>query len=681
MSQSIYPQLKLINNRTQLFACLLIIVVGTIIYSNSFYGEFHFDDGMHIVQQNNLNDLSLYSKFSSWIKINNRPLAYFTLAINRSLNGTNVFGYHVFNLIVHLSTSVMVFFFTLLMISQKIVRPIQIKGKEKIVALFVALIFLCHPIQTQAVSYIIQRMTSLAALFYITSCFFYFKARLSQVAGNLNLKFVLYYLIMVVTAIAAILSKQIAITLPLTYLLIEFFFIRNKQEKRFNTFLLTGVIAISISFIVVVIGGLLPQETESISRFEYFLTQLKVLVKYVQLLVLPISQNLDYNFPISKSIWGIYELISGFGLMSLLGSIFILYRKYPLISFGLAWFFITLLVESSIIPIRDVIFEHRLYLPMFGFAIILVVVLLEIFNKFKRTQFILAFSIIIAAYACLTIVRNTVWKTNLSLWSDVVQKSPNKARPHINLGIAYFKLLKPILAIEQFNMANKLAPKNNQIYYNRAESYLVLNRPEEAIQDLNQSISLNNKFAKSYVARAKAKILLNNLDAAVIDCSKAIALKPELESAWFERSKVYLFTGEIQKAESDLNVVINLNPNYAAALNNRALVLLYQGKNKEAISDLNKAIYLDPKLINAYNDMAKTCYKMGQFNFSITYLTSSLQYNPKNGDMLKLRGNCYLNQNKVQLAYNDFLSAVAYGVLIDAALLETCEQRLNIQSP
>jgi tetratricopeptide (TPR) repeat protein len=670
--------LKLINNKTQLFACLLIIVVGTIIYSNSFYGEFHFDDGMHIVQQNNLNDLSLYSKFSSWIKINNRPLAYFTLAINRSLNGTNVFGYHVFNLIVHLSTSVMVFFFTLLMISQKIVKPIQIKGKEKIVALFVALIFLCHPIQTQAVSYIIQRMTSLAALFYITSCFFYFKARLSQVAGNLNLKFVLYYLIMAVTAIAAILSKQIAITLPLTYLLIEFFFIRNKQEKRFNMFLLTGVIAILISFIVIVIGGLLPQETESISRFEYFLTQLKVLVKYVQLLVLPISQNLDYNFPISKSIWGIYELISGFGLMSLLGSIFILYRKYPLISFGLAWFFITLLVESSIIPIRDVIFEHRLYLPMFGFAIILVVVLLEIFNKFKRTQFILAFSIIIAAYACLTIVRNTVWKTNLSLWSDVVQKSPNKARPHINLGIAYFKLLKPILAIEQFNMANKLAPKNNQIYYNRAESYLVLNRPEEAIQDLNQSISLNNKFAKSYVARAKAKILLNNLDAAVIDCSKAIALKPELESAWFERSKVYLFTGEIQKAESDLNVVINLNPNYAAALNNRALVLLYQGKNKEAISDLDKAIYLDPKLINTYNDMAKTCYKMGQFNFSITYLTSSLQYNPKNGDMLKLRGNCYLNQNKVQLAYNDFLSAVAYGVLIDAALLETCEQHLNI---
>jgi tetratricopeptide (TPR) repeat protein len=671
----------LIKNNPQLFACLLIIVIGTIIYSNSFYGEFHFDDGVHIVQQNKLNNLSSYSEFSSWVRINDRPLAYFTLAINKSLNGTNVFGYHFFNLMVHLLTSVLVFFFSLLIISQKFVQPIQIKGKEKLIALFVALIFLCHPIQTQAVSYIIQRMTSLVALFYIASSFFYFKARLSQVAGDLKLKFIAYFFLMVIAAVAAILSKQIAITLPLTYLLIEFFFVRNNEGKRFNKFLLTGVIAISVSFIIVLIGGLLPQETESITRFEYFLTQLRVIVKYAQLLVFPISQNLDYDFVISKSIWGIGELISGVVVISLLGSIFTLYGKYPLISFGLAWCFITLLVESSIIPIRDVIFEHRLYLPMFGFAIILVVVLLELLKNIRLTQLIIVISVIITVYACLTIIRNTVWKTNLSLWTDVVQKSPTKARPHINLGIAYFLSLKPLLAVEQFNMANKLQPENGQIYYNRAEAYLVLNRTEEAILDLNKSISLNNKFAKAYVTRAKVMLTLNQLDEVIGDCSKAIELKPSLESAWFNRSKAYLFKGEIQKAFIDLNEVVDLNPGFASAFNNRALVNLYLGKDIEASSDLNKAIDLEPRLINAYNNMAKTVYEKGQFNFSIIYLTSSLKHNPQDGDMLKLRGNCYLELNMFEQAYDDFLKAVIYGAQIDGAIMEKCKQRLNIQSP
>jgi tetratricopeptide (TPR) repeat protein len=655
--------------------------VGTIIYSNSFYGEFHFDDGIHIVQQNKLNDLSSYAKFSSWTRINNRPLAYFTLAINKSLDGTNVFGYHVFNLIVHLLTSLLVFFFTLLIISQKFVQPIQIKGKEKLIALFVSLIFLCHPLQTQAVSYIIQRMTSLAALFYIASSFFYFRARLSQVAGDFQLKLILYYFLMAVTAVAAILSKQIAITLPLTYLLIEFFFIRNNKGQRFNKLLLAGVIVISVSFIVVIIGGLLPQETESISRFEYFLTQLRVIAKYVQLLIFPISQNLDYDFVISKSMLGINELISGTVVISLLASIFVLYRKYPLISFGLAWFFITLLVESSIIPIRDVIFEHRLYLPMFGFAIILVVALLEVLNKIKLTPLIIVFSVIVSMYAYLTITRNTVWKTNLSLWQDVVQKSPAKARPHINLGVAYFQLLKPLAAIEQFNIAVKIEPENNQIYYDRAEAYLLLNRTEEAILDLDQSILLNNKFAKSYVARAKAKLLLNDLDAAVVDYSKAIELKPELESAWFGRGKTYLFNGEIEKALNDLNRAIDLNPGFAAAINNRALVMLFQGKNNEALSDLNKAINLDPTLITAYNEMARTCFAKRQFNFSIIYLTSSLQQNGEDSAMLKLRGICYLEQNRVEQAYSDFLRAVTYGAHVDKALLKKCKQSLNIQNP
>ncbi|MBU1012874.1 MAG: tetratricopeptide repeat protein [Bacteroidetes bacterium] len=671
--------MELLKNRTHLFSCLLIIVLGTIIYSNSFYGEFQFDDGVHIVQQNKFNDLSLYSEFSSWTRINDRPLSYFTLAINRSLNGTNVFGYHVFNLMVHLLTSILVYFFTLLLLSQKVVHSNKIIGKEKLTALFIALIFLCHPIQTQAVSYIIQRMTSLAGLFYIASSFFYLKARLSQVKGELYIKFVSFYVLTIITAIASVLSKQIAVTLPIAFLLIEFFFIRNNEGKRFNKLLLTGVIAILISSFVVILGGLLPKETESISRYEYFITQIRVIVKYVQLLVLPISQNLDYDFVISKSLWGIDELISGVVVISLLVSAFTIYRKHPLISYGIAWFFITLMVESSIIPIRDVIFEHRLYLPMMGFAIILVLALIELLRKIKQGQLIMVFSLIIVVYGCLTLVRNTVWKTKLALWYDVVQKSPAKARPHLNLGIAYFHLFKPVPAIEQFNIANKIEPENDQVYYNRAEALLVLNRTEDAIRDLNQSISLNDKFAEAFDTRGIARLRMKDFDAAIDDCSKAIELKPELESAWFNRANAYLFKGEIQNALNDLNKAIQLNPNFAAALNNRGQVMLNLGKYEDAIIDLNKALEIEPRLSNAYNNRAKAFYAIRRFDLSIKDLNTSLQFNAKDGEVLKLRGICYLEQNNFEQAYSDFLKAMEYGAQIDETLLENCKQRLIIQ--
>lgn len=176
---------------------------------------------------------------------------------------------------------------------------------------------------------------------------------------------------MLISTLASVLSKQIAVTLPLAFLLVEFYSVRNPEGKRFNKFLIFGLATIGIAFLGIVVGGLLPKETQDISRFDYFITQLRVLVKYVQLLVLEISQNLDYDFVISTSFFNPDEIFSLLVVASLVALIFILYRKLTLFSFGIAWFFIALLVESIIIPIRDVIVEHRLYLPMFGFAIVM----------------------------------------------------------------------------------------------------------------------------------------------------------------------------------------------------------------------------------------------------------------------------------------------------------------------
>lgn len=707
--------MNLLNRNIHFFSCLLIIIIGTIIYSNTFNGEFQFDDSIHIVNENELNKLSEYADFSLWTNVNGRPLAYFSLALNKSINGIDVFGYHLFNIIVHLFTSILVYFLTLSIVLQPIIQNDRIKGKEQLISLFVGLLFLCHPIQTQAVSYIIQRMTSLAGLFYISSILFYLKARISQLESQ-KYKPYFFYLMMTITAVASVLSKQIAVTLPLMYLLIEFFFVRNKSGKRFNRFILFGLITLIVSLLIVIIGGYLPKESEEIGRGEYFITQLRVIVKYFQLLVFPISQNVDYDFSLSVTLWRAKELMSLFFILGLLISIFVSYKRHPLISFGLSFIFVSLSVESSVIPIGDVIFEHRLYLPMFGFALVVISIITKLFSyvKYKYWKVFSIFVIIVASVA--TFQRNKVWATKYSLWYDVVQKSPGKSRPHhnlgtayllllkpelameqfkiarnlqtdesneysyLNLGIAYLDILKPYLAVEQFNIANQMTPNDGQVYYFRALAYLMSGNNEEALKDLNQSILCDNSFADAYNSRGKINLGIENFDAAFADFTKAIDLDPNLISAWFNRSNASLFNNDIEASLRDLDQLILLDSTYAPAYSNRGQIKMNMNSIDDAIHDLSSAIELDPDLESAYNLRARAYYSSGQYDLAIHDLNQSLIFDPSKGLLMKVRGICYLNTQQIRLAYIDFLRAKELGVAVEFELIEHCERELQIKN-
>ena len=669
--------MEIFKNRNHLFSILLIIVLGTIIYSNTFNSEFQFDDGVHILKDNSLNDMSSYSKIKTWTSIHNRPLSYFTLALNKKVCGEEVFGYHFFNLFVHLITSILVYFLSILFIKQTFIRHEKLRRNPNLVALFIALVFLSHPLQTQAVTYVVQRMTSLAALFYLASVFFYLKARLSFVADHKLVKSSFFFFTMILTGVASLLSKQIAVTLPLAYLIVEFYFVRKKNGKRFNKYLISATAAIALIILFFIVAGYLPKETSEISRYEYFSTQVRVVLKYIQLLVIPISQNLDYHFLISTSIWGIDELIGLFVIISLVVSIFTLYKRYPLISFGIAWFFINLLLESTFIPIRDVIFEHRLYLPMFGFSMGLGVFLFEFLKSVKEKHLKVAFAIILLIMSSFTYARNLVWKTNLSLWEDVVKKSPSKLRPRLNLGVEYLQLFKPKKALEQFYIAEKIDSENWQVYYNRAEAFLLMNETEKASIDLDKAIQLNPSFAESYDSRGKAKMRLQKVEEAINDFSKAIELSPKLGSALFNRSNAFLFLGEVDDALEDLNRAIELEPNFAVAYNNRGQIKLNSKKYNEAILDLELAISIEPQLISAYKNRAKALFELTEYELAVEDINKSLALGSRDGNILKLRGECFFRLGFFSAALDDLLKAQELGIQIDEVLIEACKKSLS----
>lgn len=384
-----------------IFSLLAIIILGTIVYSNTFDASWHFDDHTAIVENYGIRNLKATAtavRASRWI-------GFTTFALNYHFGKLEVFGYHLVNTCIHLISAILVYFLVLLTLKTPYLKDSSISRYTASLSLASALIFVAHPIQTQAVTYIAQRFTSLAALFYLLSLVLFIKARLQNLRGAkfYSPSHLGFYLGSLLAAFLAMKTKEITITLPAIILLYEFFFFSpslmslTKKLVYLIPFLLTffiiplsrygvGLLGISggtfigIAEVGDVIGDA-TQETRALSRTDYLLTQFNVISTYIRLLFFPVNQNLDYDYPISRTLFEFPTFLSFLFLASVVAFGGWMFKKSRLISFGIFWFFITLSVESSIIPIRDVIFEHRVYLPSVGFVIFLTVAIYQMMEQ------------------------------------------------------------------------------------------------------------------------------------------------------------------------------------------------------------------------------------------------------------------------------------------------------------
>ncbi len=286
-------------------------------------------------------------------------------------------GYHFFNLVVHLISSCFVWWLTLLTLSTPAMKGNKITQHANVIALLVGLVFVSHPVQTGAVTYIWQRAASMMALFYLASLCLYVKSRLQPPQHRVLRRS--YYISSLMMAILAMFTKENAVTLPLMILVYEFSFFEVKENllwKQLTPFLLT-ILIIPVTTLLSQSGRIqeiqrIAEAPAGISPIHYFLTQFRVIVTYIRLSFLPLNQNLDYDYPVFKSIFEWPVFFSSLFLITILAWAKCLFSKYRIVAFSIFWFFLTLLPESSFIPQNDIIFEHRLYLPLVGFSIFLV---------------------------------------------------------------------------------------------------------------------------------------------------------------------------------------------------------------------------------------------------------------------------------------------------------------------
>jgi len=512
-----------------LFVLISLFIVLISIYSNSFYGDWHFDDYANIVDNPYIQIKSL-----SWPEIKHciygleqerpsRPLSYLSFALNYYFHGKDVFGYHVVNFAIHYLTSVFLFLF----IFNTLKLP-RLKSQYESIAYPIAILatffWAVHPVWVTSVTYVVQRMASMAGLFYIASMYFYLKARTnSKTKYSLTL-----FAFSLLFGLASVLTKENAAMLPVSILLFDLFLIAGitKQNviKYAKIALLPVIVVLIAGFIYVDFSNIINEyKIRDFTMLERVMTQPRVILFYLSLLLYPISSRLTflYDIEVSRSLFQPWTTMpSIFLILSIV--IFALYiaRKRPLISFCIIFYFLNHLIEGSIFNL-ELIYEHRNYLPsmlLFVPVAEFIIYAIDYFSYNKIIQFIVALGIavILIGEGDITYNRNKIVSDDFLLWFDNIEKSPALSRPHANTGRIYFIYNQKEKALQEYKKAMTLNNYgNNDILAiqqcNLGILYFETMQDDLAIEYFRKSSEILPDYIQTNIHMAKIKLRHNKI--------------------------------------------------------------------------------------------------------------------------------------------------------------------------
>ncbi|MBW2630456.1 MAG: tetratricopeptide repeat protein [Deltaproteobacteria bacterium] len=607
------------------FAVLFISLI--IIYGNTFHGSWHFDDHVNIVENRNieLKSLSLNEMQKSFYGVDfshekiSRPLSYLSFALNYYISGTNTFGYHVVNFAIHYLAAVFLF----LLIYNTLRLPFLNERYGNIayaVALLSAFLWATHPIQITAVTYIVQRMASMAALFYIMAMYLYLKARTTH--GNKQR--IVFVALCCVTAILSFASKENAAMLPLSIFLYDLFLIQGLTHENIKKNLKIALVPVIVILLVTLFYVDLPSILEGYKNrpftlTERLLTEPRVILFYISLLLYPVTYRfaLLHDFGVSASLltpWATVPAI--LTITIIIGLALWRSRKNPLISFCVLFFFLNHIIEGSFIPL-EIIYEHRNYLPSTLLFVLFSIFIINVINYFsykKSVQFLMVSGIIILMVfqGHTTYSYNKLFRSEYIRLLDNISKAPNLSRPHNNLGRWYWDKNIYSKAFEESNEALRLdnysnlrlpaiTHENIGIYYLRTGSY------DKAMAHFLESvrISSGNTHPRTYFGIAMTNYRMGNLNEAQKYIEDAIAILPESEEYRAILSMILLKSGDIDGAILAAGKALELKADYNIPLVMLAESFRKKGDNKKAVRYWEAFLKENPRYIKGHFALAE----------------------------------------------------------------------------
>lgn len=561
----------------------LVILLVFIIYSSAITAPFQFDDGHNIVDNSHIRlarlNLEGLQQAALESPLPNRPIAYISFALNYYFHKYHPAGYRLVNILIHLLAGL--FLFLLLTTTMGLPSLRNRYGNHTWIAFTAVLIWLVHPLHTQSVTYIVQRMNSMAAMFYLLCLLCYVRARMARKgfrkwlpAGSC-----------LVAGVLALGTKESAATLPVFIFLYEWFFFQDLDRRWLKRHIvwLPAVMLLFIGLGVMYLGGhplagiMSGFSHRDFTPLQRVLTESRVVLLYLGLLFYPNPQrlNLDYDFALSRSLIDpLTTLLSTGVIISLLVLAVWTARKDRLLSFCLLWFLGNLVIESSLIGL-ELVFEHRTYLPSM-LPVLAVVVLADRWIGSKMLKIVGAVCVVLI-FCAWTYERNIVWSSNVTLWADTVTKSPHKARPVNNLGNALKRRGKLEQAIFQFHRALQINPNYAKAHNNLGTALAAQGKTGQALEQFAIALQLSPHYAAAHSNMGVALAGQERFDEAIAHFSEALRLKP----------------------------------NYAKIHNNLGAALVHRGRLKQALGHFFSALRIKPDDRDAYKNL-KICLRLMQ---------------------------------------------------------------------
>jgi tetratricopeptide (TPR) repeat protein len=531
----------------------LSLLFSFIAYGPALNGEFLFDDSY-------LPFLALDQRapLQAWLGV--RPLLMFSYWLNYQAAGLEPFAYHATNVVLHAFGALLIW-----LIARRLLRASgeQDQKRTDLLAGFAGALFLLHPVQTEAVAYVAGRSEALSVLLFLAA-FAVFLYRPDQ-----DIRFGHAFAVLALFGAACTVKEHTITLLPLL-LLADFYF---KTPFRLSGIIgnyrlyLPAVLlgALAVTAVLKLLAGSdssIGFRIKEFTWYEYFFTQLQVIWTYLRLYILPVDLNGDYMYPVSRSILEPGTLLGGIGLAVLAILAWMYRRKYPLASFGFFAFLLLLSPTSSFMPIKDLAAERRLYLPFLG----LLLITLEFLRRWRASPSLLAGALVLTALAAgaLTYSRSQVWSHPLAFWSDVVEKSPNNARAHFQLGFAQWQAGQCSSAAASYAKVASLQAPDDRLLVDWGLALDCLNRPDEAAEKLRQAAALRPgglpyaQIGMIYGKRGRNAEALAALE-------QAEKLDPGFDMTYVYRGNIYLNQGDAAAAVAQYQRALAISPNNSAA--------------------------------------------------------------------------------------------------------------------
>ncbi|HUI06553.1 MAG TPA: tetratricopeptide repeat protein [Verrucomicrobiae bacterium] len=600
------------------FFPLLVIAAGLLAYQNSFTGGFFHDDFASIPENPTIRHLwPIWEPLSPPRRggptVEGRPLVNLSLAVNYAFGGYNVWGYHAFNLTIHILAGL-----TLLGIVRRTLLQPALRDRFGAaageLALATAILWTVHPLQTESVTYIVQRAESMMGLFYLLTLYCFIRGVESARTG-------IWYGLSVAACALGVISKEVMVTGPVMVLLYDRTFVsgsfREAWQRHWPLYL--GLSASWILQAIVLAFGQAPTTFANAKRidrtwWQYLATEPGVILYYLRLSVWPSPLGLDHKWPIARTWMSI--LPTSVVVAALVAATIWASRRNrastptsgPAWGFVGAWFFLILAPSSSVVPLLDPLYEHRMYLPL---AAVVSAVVTGLYAVAGRKS-LAAFAVMAIGLGLLTWQHNRDYQRN----------------PHFSLGIALQRAGRVQEAIVQFDQAAQSAPDDAELHYDLGSALEEAGKVPEGIAQYEQALRIQPDFAEAHNNLGVALARLGRGPEAIHHFMQALRIRPDYADAHYNLGLALQRAGRLEDAVEHWREALRLRPDFAEAYNSLGMVLWRAGKAGEAIAYYQQALQLDPDYAEAHNNLGAAFWQAGRTQEAIGHWKRALQLRP-----------------------------------------------------